>query len=321
MQFFAERAIDNEYIRDRFPNLELIDDYQAFRRESMQREKQCVIFAQKRGRWIKPFHCYSNPTYRYFSLDVAEGCQFDCVYCYLQTYLNHGALVLFVNTDSLLTELQQLSAGNNWVSTGLLSDSLLSESYFPTLPIISKRIPNGTILELRSKSSNVEIVANSTIERSQIVLSWSLNPLPIATQYEYRAASLAERLRAASRAIELGYRVGFHLDPIFHFEGWRESYAALMESLEAFPKDRVAFLSIGLFRYMPDLGNVIRHRFPLHPILSEEFFPDVDGKYHYFRPIRKQMYSAFSEWLERWEVPLFWSMEPEEDFTPKTRTH
>ena len=321
MHFFAERTVENEYIRDHFPNMELIDDYQAFRRENMQREKDCVIFARKRGRWIKPFHCYSNPAYRYFSLDLAEGCRFDCVYCYLQTYLNHGALVLFVNTDSLVTELTELSAGNNWVSTGLLSDSLLSENYFPTLSVISKHVPQGTILELRSKSSDVEIVADPSIKRSQIVLSWSLNPQVIANNFEYRAAPLADRLRAANRAIELGYRVGFHLDPIFHFEGWRESYAELMESLEQFPKNRVAFLSIGLFRYMPDLGTMIRRRFPMHPILTEEFFTDVDGKYHYFRPIRKQMYAAFSEWLRVWDIPVFWSMEPEEDFTTKTQRH
>jgi len=320
MHFFVERSIENEFLRRRYPDLELIDDYQTFQRENMQREKECVIFAQKRGRWIKPFHCYSDPTYRYFSVDLAEGCLFDCVYCYLQTYLNHGALVLFVNTDSLMAELTQLSDGKNWVSTGLLSDSLLSECYFPTLPIISKQIPRNTILELRSKSSDLEIVTNPSIERSQIVLSWSLNPEEIAQKYEYRAAPLSERLGAAHRAIELGYRVGFHLDPIFHFEGWHESYAALMQSLDAFPRDRVAFLSIGLFRYMPDLGNVIRRRFPMHPILSEEFFPAVDGKYHYFRPIRKKMYAAFSEWLKSWNIPVFWSMEPEAEMTGKVRS-
>lgn len=319
MHFFAERSVENEFLRRRYPALELIEDYQTFRCENMQREKECVIFAQKRGPWIKPFHCYSNPAYRYFSLDLAEGCSFDCVYCYLQTYLNHGALVLFVNTDSLAAEFAQLHDGNNWVSTGLLSDSLLSESYFPTLPIISKQIPSSTILELRSKAANVEIVADPSIERSQIVLSWSLNPEEIANKFEYRAAPLRERLQAAVRAVELGYRIGFHLDPIFHFDGWKESYSGLMQTLESFPKNRVAFLSIGLFRYMPDLGNVIRRRFPMHPILAEEFFPDEDGKYHYFRPIRKQMYAAFSEWLKNWDVPVFWSMEPEMEFSAKAQ--
>jgi DNA repair photolyase len=321
MLFFAERSV-SQLIQGRYPGLQLIDDYQSFHRANMQREKECVIFAQKRGPWIKPFHCYSNPAYRYFSLDLAEGCSFDCVYCYLQTYLNHGALVLFVNTDSLAAELAQVGGEDNWISTGLLSDSLLSENYFPTLPIISNKIPPNTILELRSKSAEVEIVSNPSIERSQVVLSWSLNPEEIARRFEYRAAPLGQRLQAAADAIELGYRVGFHLDPIFHFDGWRESYSALMQTLESFPKNRVAFISIGLFRYMPDLGNVIRRRFPMHPILAEEFFTDVDGKYHYFRPIRKQIYAAFSDWLKPWQdagIPVFWSMEPVKEFTSKAQ--
>jgi hypothetical protein len=108
------------------------------------------------------------------------------------------------------------------------------------------------------------------------------------------------------------------LDPVFYFDGWKEAYEKLFDNLDQFSKNRLALLSVGLFRYMPELGMVIRKRFPYHPILAAEFFPDEDGKYHYFRAIRKEMYKAFNVWLKGWnEIPVFWSMEPDTELISK----
>ena len=317
--FFAENSIQKlpafEEIKARHPELRWIESYQTFRNRGLAEEKNCLIYARKRGAWLKPFHCYHhNSEFEYYSLDVAEGCPFDCVYCYLQSYLNHGALVLFVNLEDLKLELQQFRQEQLWISTGLLTDSLICEKYFSILPEISPFLPAGSILELRTKSADVSILDRSEISRDQVVISWSLNPPIIADHYEYRASDLTSRLKGAQQAINLGYRVGFHLDPVFYFDGWREAYQGLLEKIHEFPLNKVAFLSVGLFRYMPDLGAIIRKRFPLHPILSAEFLPDEDGKYHYFREIRKDMYQTFSGWMAPWKktVPIFWSMEPDE---------
>ena len=113
------------------------------------------VLAEKRGPWLKPFHCYfHNTQYRYMGLDLAEGCLYHCVYYYLQTYLNHGALVLFVNVDSLEDELGR-AGGGLWISTGLLTDSLLAETALPVLPRISRLVPEGSLLELRTKSAGI----------------------------------------------------------------------------------------------------------------------------------------------------------------------
>jgi spore photoproduct lyase len=168
------------------------------------------------------------------------------------------------------------------------------------------------VLELRSKSAQVETLDNDRVAKDQIVVSWSLNPSLIAEKYEFGADSVEKRLDAATRVVRMGYRVAFHLDPVFHFEGWRYAYRQLFSLIDHFPEDKIAFVSIGLFRYMPDLGNQIRKRFPFHPVLSGEFFLDEDKKYHYFRVIRKEMYKEFSAWVKKWKnVPVFWSMEPD----------
>lgn len=316
-RFFAEQSIRSmpeiRLLTERFGELESIDNFRDFRLENSHREKQCVIFAKKRGPWLKPFHCYSqNSEYRYFSLDLAEGCAFDCVYCYLQSYLNHGAMVIFVDTGSLQDELMG-AGGGLWISTGLLTDSLLAEQIYPVLPRISCRIPENSILELRTKSADVECLSNPEIARDRIVISWSVNPHQIAQAFEYGASPQAERLKAAERAVKFGYRIAFHLDPVFYYNGWRDEYPALISEFRNFPADKLAFLSLGLFRYMPELGAQIRKRFPYHSILTGEFFPDEDGKYHYLRAIRREMHEAFREWLRPWSdrVPIFWSMEPD----------
>ena len=318
-KFFAEISLrespQGEALMTKYPALEWIQDYKEVPFPSLRAEKQAVIFARKRGAWLKPFHCYhQNPEYSYYSLDIAEGCLFDCVYCYLQSYLGQGSLAVFVDCGDLRAEFQHCQGENLWISTGLLSDSLLAERYFPVLPSISHQLPEHAILDLRTKSDDVDVLENPEISRQNVVVSWSLNPENIAAQYEYRAPSLHSRLQAARKAIDLEYKIGWHLDPVFHFSGWENAYEKLLAEIAGLNPDRVAFVSLGLFRYMPDLGSIIRRRFPNHPILSGEFFPDRDGKYHYFRGIRKEMYQRFTEWLKPWreKVPVFWSMEPED---------
>lgn len=318
MKFLAENNLRNcsefSKILKQQPDLDWIDDYQTFRKDTMHSEKQCVIFARKRGAWLKPFYCYhQNHESRHFSLDLAEGCSFDCVYCYLQSYLNSGALVLFVNRDGLETELQSLGSEPVWISIGILTDSLLAEEQNPMIAWLSHRLPEQATLELRTKSANVQILNDPQISREQLVVAWSLSPESVVTNYEYGTSTLMQRIDAARRALELGYRIAFHFDPVFHFEGWQDAYSKLFSELQEFRSEKIVFLSIGLFRYMPDLGSIIRKRFSYHPILTEEFFPAPDGKYHYLRSIRKEMYAKFQTWLRPWNVPILWSMEPENE--------
>jgi len=210
---------------------------------------------------------------------------------------------------------QKLESQIVWISTSILTDSLLAEEQYPMIAWLSHRLPEQAILELRTKSANAGLLDDPQISRRKVVAAWSLSPESVVTGYEYGTASLAQRFKAAKRALELGYRVAFHFDPVFHFDGWSEAYGKLLNDLAQFKKENVAFLSVGLFRYMPDLGSMIRRRSPYHEILKEEFFPDQDGKYHYLRIIRKEMYARFQEWLRPWKehVPIFWSMEPEDN--------
>jgi spore photoproduct lyase len=56
---------------------------------------------------------------------------------------------------------------------------------------------------------------------------------------------LSKRLKAAWKAVDAGYFISIHIEPICRFPGWDEEYAAVMESLCAFPAERVAWVSLG----------------------------------------------------------------------------
>ncbi len=59
--------------------------------------------------------------------------------------------------------------------------------------------------------------------------------------------------------------------------------------------ERVKFISLGGFRYLPSLTRVIRERNPQSNLLLGEFVPCVDGKYRYFRPIRVEAYKEIGK--------------------------
>jgi len=62
----------------------------------------------------------------------------------------------------------------------------------------------------------------------------------------------------------------------------------------------IIWISIGSFRYMPDLKWHILKRFPGTNIFDGEFVTGLDGKQRYFKPIRVEMYAKLSERLIKW---------------------
>ncbi|MFC2037483.1 spore photoproduct lyase family protein [Chloroflexota bacterium] len=96
---------------------------------------------------------------------------------------------------------------------------------------------NGNKLILLTKSSNAHYLAEiSPKHRSHVVVSFSLNPEPIADRWEGKwpdtgeriTPPISERVKAAKYAQQLGFEVRVRLDPILTPEGWREQYSAFV---------------------------------------------------------------------------------------------
>jgi spore photoproduct lyase len=173
------------------------------------------------------------------------------------------------------------------------------------------------LLELKTKTTNVEGLIKAPV-RDRVVISWSLNSPRMVSREERGASSLKKRIETAARCQAEGFTVGFHFDPLVAHAGWREGYLRTLELLDRHvdPK-RIIWMSLGSFRFMPNLKEVIRRRHPSSEVLNGEFVTGLDGKMRYFKPIRMELYAFMRENLDRWHpnLGLYLCMESDEVWT------
>jgi spore photoproduct lyase len=92
---------------------------------------------------------------------------------------------------------------------------------------------------------------------------------------------------------------------MIHHPGWPEDYARTLDLMDRFidPKG-IIWVSLGSFRFMPELKGIIRKRHPRTSIFQGEFIPGLDGKMRYFKPIRTELYARLRGMLETWHKNL-----------------
>src|SRR5881409_2856892 len=91
--------------------------------------KHCLILARHLGRFLKGCPgAGAEICYNYFVVNLASNCHMECTYCFLQSYLNNPALLVFTNVEEMLAEVEQSvsrAPGRLFrIGTGELADSL-----------------------------------------------------------------------------------------------------------------------------------------------------------------------------------------------------
>jgi spore photoproduct lyase len=273
--------------------------------------KKMLYLTEHKGRLIhkcpgtKGFLCC-----HYIVLDLIENCPIDCSYCFLRSYLTNFSLS--VHTDlSKVQELIHCYANQNKklfrLGTGELSDSLaLDHITHHSLFLMEtvKDIPH-LVLELKTKSNNVDLLL-TTDPPDNIVISWSLNPQSIIDTEEIFAATLVQRLQAAKKVCENGYRVAFHFDPIILIENWEQAYGEVVKQLfQIVDNQKIMWISLGGLRFNKP------NELPTSSIFSGEFIPCQDTKYRYFAELRYEMYRFMISRIKAQDasVPVYMCME------------
>lgn len=259
-----------------------------------------------RGRFLKScpgtrhYHCCG-----YRILHFGTQCTLDCTYCILQAYLNQPNLRLFGNTDEMLRELDEDLMLNrdrlHRVGTGEFTDSLLLDPFTGLSRVLVPYFAGKphAVLELKTKTDYVENLRDLD-HGGHTIVAWSLNSAYVRLREEPFAASIEERLRAARWCSERGYFLAFHFDPMIDYPGWRSGYGEILDRLfDAVDPSRIVWISLGAFRFMPDLKAVIRSRHPATRIPYGEFIRGLDGKMRYFRDIRVELYSFMVERMRK----------------------
>jgi spore photoproduct lyase len=285
--------------------------------------KRQVFLTEFKGQFFKKcpgFH-KGMACCNYFVLNLGFQCDMDCSYCYLQSFINSNYLTVYTNIDAALEELASMTHLHDKpvrVGTGEVIDSLSMDPitlYSRDLIQFFKDYPRWT-LEFKTKSDQVEQFLDCD-HGGNVIVSWSINPPSVIASEEHGTASFAERLLAAEKCRDQGFKISFHIDPMIWHPDWKDSYAYLVDEISRrfTPRD-IPVMSVGALRFQPEQKNMMRERFGMESLVTQaETFPSQDGKLRYDYDQRKEMFdfvlNRFKEQDSTWKI--FMCME-----TPET---
>ena len=270
-EIYIHRDSEKSEISERVLNASLkkpvfVDDSFFFKGtlspEAMGKSKKILYLKPFKGSFLKrcPGAKPKLLCCNYYVLNLGQHCEMDCSYCYLQSFINFPAVVIYTNIEKAIEELKALRSKYKdqylRIGTGEQTDSLSLDdisrhseklvSFFNTCP--------NWLLEFKTKSHNVKNFEDLP-HRGNTVVSWSLNPEEIVKEEEKGTSSLHERLKTARRVKDKGFRVSFHIDPVIYHPDWRKNYGKLVEHItSSFQPKEITHISLGAFK-IPSLSK------------------------------------------------------------------
>ncbi len=281
--------------------------------------KEVLFLTQNKGAFIKA--CPGTRNYRccdYKILHIGTYCTMDCAYCILQTYFHPPVLQYFVNKSDLWAELERLFAEKSLsrIGTGEFTDSMIWDAWTGLSRLLVPKFAGQSraVLELKTKTTAIPALKGLPHNRKTI-MAWSLNTPRVIKNEERNTASLSARLNAAATCASWGYPLAFHFDPMIIYDGCEADYRQVVKSLFArvAPED-IVWISLGTFRFSPELKPIVQSRFPSSKIIYGESIPGLDGKMRYFKPLRVDLYQKMVGWIKEAapEVLVYFCMEDDE---------
>jgi len=270
--------------------------------DPFRRGKRILKLVRHKGAFVKP--CPGTPAYVCCGLEIlhiGQGCPMDCRYCALQVYLNRPVLEVFVNTPDLFAALNAHLDSHpgrmHRICTGEFTDSLALD---PLTGLARELViffadRADASLEIKTKTDFVDSLLDVD-PRGRVVVSFSVNAATVTRSDELRAASLKRRLAAARRAATAGYRVGFHFDPIIPLPGWGNAYRETVDEIyRSIEPSRVAWISLGVLRFVPHLKEIAEDRFGPIRYYHDAFLQGLDGKSRLPVDVRIGVYRLLAE--------------------------
>lgn len=287
--------------------------------DPIQKGKEILVLTRNKGRFIKK--CPGTQYYTccgYQILHIGSFCSMDCTYCILQSYFHPPVCQFFVNHKDLFAELDaSLSMpGVKRFGTGEFTDSLIWESWTD----LTSRLVGWfarqakSVLELKTKTVSIGSLKRLD-HRQKTILAWSLNTPAVIKSEEQGTADLHTRLRAAQTCESWGYPIAFHFDPLIIYDGCERDYEGVIQEIfKHVSPESIVWISLGTFRFMPQLKRIIQQRYPGSKIPYGEFIPGLDNKMRYFKPLRIKLYRRLMDAVRRHapHVTVYFCMEDDE---------
>jgi spore photoproduct lyase len=274
----------------------------ALSKDPFEPGKRILRLMKHKGAFVKP--CPGTPEYLCCGLEIlhiGQGCPMDCRYCALQVYFNRPVLEVFVNVEDMLEgltgHLESNLAQFHRICTGEFTDSLALDPLTNLGSMLVERFAstNRASLEIKTKTDFIDPLLKID-PGNRVILAFSVNASEISRREEIRAVSIERRLDAARRAAEHGYRVAFHFDPIIPTPGWQAAYGRTVDRIfESVDGDKIAWISMGVLRFIPDLKETVAARFGRIPYFHDGFIRGLDGKFRLEAHRRISIYKFLAE--------------------------
>jgi spore photoproduct lyase len=237
---------------------------------------------------------------------LSNGCYYNCEFCYLQlTYRGiYPYIKVNVNLDDLNTAIkstvrkeQREHPGRRVnFNCGEKLDSLAFNDYFNTtdklLPLFEEKGMENAELLLLTKSACVDKLIEYAKKKwapKNVIVSWSLNGERTANEFEHGAPKPRERMLAAKRCQDAGYRIRLRIDPMICRKGWEEDYRALIKEV-ADLKIEPEIVTLGSLRFDNGLPGISCERFKKSKLFDYRFIIEGKDKQRYRTQHRVEMY-------------------------------
>lgn len=200
----------------------------------------------------------------FYLLDHARGCNFNCSYCFLRDIeYNRKERRLFDDKDHLFAELAAWVAQDNLetylANAGNMTDALSFERERPLWGEMiefmrehaeKKNRPHCLLAVTKAGLDDCGAFLDRPPCRN-IIVSFSINAPEAARDHEPGAAPSADRLEAAAKLQELGWRVRVRMDPMI--QGY--DYSWVIDKVAELAPERV---TLGTLRADPTLLPEVR---------------------------------------------------------------
>lgn len=238
--------------------------HQSFR---LQKRKPSLILAEKPARLVTPAP-YGIGGARNFYFSHVLNCLYDCRYCFLQGMYRSAHYVVFVNYEDFQKAMLETAASwpdeDVYFFSGYDGDSLVLE---PLTGFLAEFLPffaahPRLVVELRTKS----VAVRPLLERepfSNCVVAFSFTPQAISTALEYGVPSVEERIGAARKLAERGWRIGLRFDPLLFVPDYAHQYGELFRRVfDEVPWEAIHSAGFGSFRLPQDYFRRLARLYP-----------------------------------------------------------
>lgn len=172
-----------------------------------------------------------------YQLPLISGCSGMCEYCYLNTQLGKRPYTkIYVNVDEILEKalnyINERKPKTTTFEGAATSDPIPTEEYTGAMKTAIEFFGSNEYSYFRfvTKFSNIDSLIGAK-HNGRTTIRFSLNTNKIINEFERGTDSFIERIEAAKKLYDDGYKVGFIIAPVFIYDNWMEEYECLIKKI------------------------------------------------------------------------------------------